>query len=170
MTTTPDPNPTPHSALLQHFADLRDGHHGRAHDRGGKEQVYTRAVGLLAPYARQVLDEMNTALLLDTGSITDTGILPTAGGGSEARWLLSWPEQQHADLPPITLSAYFGAGFHHPHLRGGTVGEWPLNLSSDDEAREQLATLRAISAAEIHNLVFARDYRIVPTATSGKSR
>jgi hypothetical protein len=35
------------------------------------------------------------------------------------------------------------------------VGDWPLNVLDDEQAAAELPTLRAIAAAEIHNLVFA---------------
>lgn len=63
---------------------------------------------------------------------------------------------------PLTLHAHYGADFHHPHLRGATVAEWPLNVSSPGQAAELLPTFRAILAADLHNLVFQRDWRIVP--------
>jgi hypothetical protein len=34
----------------------------------------------------------------------------------------------------------------------------------------ELPTLRVIAAAELHNLVFERDYRIVPATTSSAGR
>lgn len=70
------------------------------------------------------------------------------------------------------IRAYFGIGSPHPHLQGGTVGDWPLNVFSEDEAAAELATLRTIAAAEIHNLVFQTggDYRIIPALLSGPSR
>jgi hypothetical protein len=82
-----------------------------------------------------------------------------------AAWELSWPEQRNVRVPPIMLHAYFGAGFHHPHLRGGTVGDWPLNVFSVQDATDQLPILRAIATCDLHNLVFQSDYRIVPAVT-----
>jgi hypothetical protein len=63
------------------------------------------------------------------------------------------------------LHAYFGAGFHHPHLRGATVGDWPLNVFSVQDATDQLPILRAIATTDLHNLVFQSDYRIIPAVT-----
>jgi hypothetical protein len=82
-----------------------------------------------------------------------------------ATWQLTWPEQQVVRVPPIMLHAYFGASFHHPHLRGGTVGDWPLNVLSVQDATDQLPMLRAIATGDLHNLVFQADYRIIPAAT-----
>jgi hypothetical protein len=75
---------------------------------------------------------------------------------------LSWPEQRAAGVEPIVLQAYFGANFHHPHLRGTTVRDWPLNVSNDEDAAAQLSVLRAIASSDLHNLVYRADYRIVP--------
>jgi hypothetical protein len=88
-------------------------------------------------------------------------------GGAVASWTLSWPEQRRENLDPITISAYYGRGFHHPHLHGATVGHWPLNVFDAEQAAGELPVLRAIAAADLHNLVFQRDYRIVPATIAG---
>jgi len=152
--------------LLRHFADLRDGTHGGAISRRDKESFFTPAVRLLDPYARQSLGEINTDLLLGTGEVTATGIR-RRGGGVEAIWALSWPEQQAAGISPIIIRAHYGAGAHHPHLQGGTVGDWPLNVFNEQQAAAELPVLRAIASADAHNLVFQRDYRIIPAIVSG---
>ncbi len=162
--TTYGPNHTL-GALLRHFADLRDGTHGNAVSRQDKERLFAAAVALLDPYARQVLDEINQVLLVGTGKVHASGVTRSPDGGSMASWTLSWPEQRLANIRPITIEAHYGMGFHHPHLRGGTVGEWPLNVFDDDQAAAEVPTLRAIAAADLHNLVFQRDYRIVPAIT-----
>jgi hypothetical protein len=152
--------------LLRHFADLRDGTHGGASSRSGKERLFTAAVALLDPYARQPLEEINTDLLLGTGEVTATGVR-RGGDGLDAVWALSWPEQQAAGVDPIVIRAYYGAGFHHPHLRGGTAGDWPLNVFDEDQAAALVPTLRAMASADLHNLVFQRDYRIIPAIVNG---
>src|SRR5580693_6809501 len=105
------------TSLIRHFEDLRDRTHGGSAGRKDKEANFEKAVQLLAPVARQVLTEMNTSLLLDTGQLTETGLRRTGDGGLHASWALSWPEQRAAGVEPIVLQAYFGGGFHHPHLR-----------------------------------------------------
>jgi len=150
------------TSLICHFADLRDGTHGGSANRKDKEAHFEKAVQLLAPVAGQVLTEMNTSLLLDTGQLTETGLRRTAHGGLIGWWVLSWPEQQAAEVEPIALHAYFGGGFHHPHLRGTTVHDWPLNVFRDEDAAAQLSILRAIASGDLHNLVYRADYRIVP--------
>jgi len=125
------------------------------------------AASLLAPVARQVLSEVNTSLLLGAGQITETGPRRTEDGGLDASWALSWPEQRAAGIPPIVLLAHYGGGFHHPHLRGSTVRDWPLNVFTADDAAGQLCTLRAIASGDLHNLVYRADFRIVPAVTAG---
>lgn len=156
--------------LLRHFADLRDGTHGDTGvTRADKEKLFSAAVTRLDRYARQALTDLNDTLLLGSGIINASGIITSLDGGITATWTLSWPEQKTAGIPPIILEAFFGQSFHHPHLRGGTVGNWPLNVFSNDDAAAELPTLRAIATAELHNLVFHADYRIVPATTRGAS-
>ena len=46
--------------------------------------------------------------------LTETGLLPTADGGLNASWALSWLEQQAAWVQPIVLQAYFGGRLPPP--------------------------------------------------------
>jgi hypothetical protein len=146
---------------MRHFVDLRDNTHGGSASRHDKEDHFARAVELLHPVAGVVLREMNTLLLLESGRITGTGSQRTPDGGLAASWALSEPEQRSAGVSPVVLMAYYGIGFHHPHLRGATVGDWPLNIFTRSDAADQLHLLRAIASAELHNLVFQADYTIV---------
>ena len=154
-------------ALMRHFVDLRDNTHGGSTGRQDKEEHFARAVELLHPVASQVLREMNTLLLLESGRISGTGSRRTPDGGLAASWALSWPEQRSAGVSPVVLMAHYGIGFHHPHLRNATVGDWPLNIFTRSDAADQIHLLRAIAGAELHNLVFEADYTIVP-AVSGR--
>jgi hypothetical protein len=153
------------TSLMRHFVDLRDGVHSDAVSRRDKEAVFAREVDLLSPVARQALNEVNTNLLLDSGTVSETGLERSSDGGMSATWQLTWPEQKVVRVPPIMLHAFFGASFHHPHLRGGTVGDWPVNVLSVQDATDQLPILRAIATADLHNLVFQADYRIIPAVT-----
>jgi hypothetical protein len=154
------------TSLIRHFEDLRDGTHGGSASRKDKEAHFKKAVQLLAPIARQVLTEINTSLLLGTGQLAETGLQRAADGGLIASWVLNWPEQRASGVQPIMLQAFFGNGFHHPHLRGATVHDWPLNVFNDEDAAAQLPILRAIASTDLHNLVFRADYRIVPAVTA----
>ncbi|HEY1633522.1 MAG TPA: hypothetical protein VGF64_02105 [Acidimicrobiales bacterium] len=157
--------------LLRHFADLRDGTHGGASSRRDKERLFGQAVALLDPPARQALTELNRDVLLDTGELKATGVRRSADGGVNAAWTLSWPEQQAAGIDPIVIRAAYGASFHHPHLQGGTAGDWPLNVFDADQAVAELSTLRAIASADIHNLVFQLqgDVRVIPAMRTHRS-
>ena len=157
------------SALLRHFADLRDGTHGGARSRLDKERLFDAAVPLLDPHARQALEEISRYLLLGTGEVTATGVRQPADGGPEAVWTLSWPEQRAAGIKPIVIRAYFGTGFTHPHLQSDTVGDWPLNVFDEEQAATELPTLRAMAAADIHNLALqlGGDVRIIPATVKG---
>lgn len=95
-----------------------------------------------------------------------TGLRRTADGGLNASWILSWPEQRSAGVQPIALHAYFGSGFHHPHLRGTTAQDWPLNVFSGEDAAAQLCILRAIPSSDLHHLVYRTDDHIVPAVTA----
>jgi hypothetical protein len=147
--------------LLRHFADLRDGTHGGARSRRDKERLFATAVALIDPHARHALDEINTYLLRETGDVAATGLRP-GRGGVEAAWYLSWPEQRAVGVNPIVIRAFYSAGAHHPHLQGATLGDWPLNVFDMEQASAVLPTLRDIASAEVHNLVFQADYRIIP--------
>jgi hypothetical protein len=149
-------------ALMRHLVDLRDNTHGGSTRRHAKEDHFVRAVELLHPVAGQVLREINTLFLLESGRITGTGSQRTPDGGLAASWVLTWSEQRSAGVSPVVLMAHFGIGFHHPHLRGATVGDWPLNIFTRADAADQFHLLRAIASAELHNLVFQADYTIVP--------
>ena len=92
-------------ALIRHFVDLRDNTHGGSTGRHDKEDHFARAVELLHPVANQVLREMNTLLLLESGRITGTGLQRTPDGGVVASWDLSWPEQSSVGISPVVLMA-----------------------------------------------------------------
>jgi hypothetical protein len=154
---------------MRHFVDLRDNTHGGFTSRHDKDDRFAHAVELLDPVARQVLSEMNTLLLLESGRIAGTGLRRAPDGGLVGSWALSWPEQRSARVSPVLLMAHYGIGSHHPHLRGATVRDWPLNIFTRSDAADQLSTLRAIAAADLHNLVFEADYTIVPAVTRGRN-
>ncbi|MDH6223037.1 MULTISPECIES: hypothetical protein [Streptomyces] len=172
MTTTKNPPHVPEDtahlhALGRHFGDLRDGTHGDAVSRQAKERLFHEAVALLDPYALQVLREFDRAMLNSTGTLKASGVTRTPDAGLAALWTLSWPEQEKSGIQPISLIAHYGRGFHHPHLRGATLGEWPLNVFTPEQAAAEVPTLRAIASADLHNLVFQRDFRIVPAVVNG---
>jgi hypothetical protein len=52
-------------------------------------------------------------------------------------------------------------------MPGSTAGDWPLNVFDEGQAAAELPVLRAVASADLHNLVFQRDYRIIPAIVSG---
>ena len=165
MTTQESTSPVP--ALLRHFTDLRDRRHGAdAVSQAEKEALFASTVELLAPYARAVLEELNEGLLLGTGEVVETGLTRAPDGGTAATWSPTWPEQRATGVRPVTIEAHYGATFHHPHLHGATVGEWPLNVFDDAQAAAEVPTMRAIAAADLHKLVYQRDFGIIPAITT----
>jgi hypothetical protein len=158
--------PTPmNEALIRHFRDLRDGNHGPATSREDKESLFVTEVELLDPVARRVLEEFNADLLLGTGEVVASGVTRSKEGGLNAMWSLTWPEQRASRAQPIAIVAHYGVGFHHPHLRGNTVGDWPMNIFDSADAEAQADTLRVIAAGDTHNLVFQESYRLIPAMT-----
>jgi hypothetical protein len=151
-------------ALTRHVEDLRDGTHGGVEDRSEKEALFIRACDWLAPVALRVLEEVDTALLRSTGEVTDSGAEREADGTLSRSWSLAWPEQRQRGVSPVTLRAWFGGGFHHPHLRGATVHDWPLNVYDESDARDLVPVLQAVVAGDVHNLVFEADWRLIPAA------
>jgi hypothetical protein len=93
------------TSLIRHFENLRDGTHGVSPSRKGREAHCEKTVQLPALFARRVLTEMNTSLLLDTGQFTETGMLRTPAGGLNTSWELSRPEQQAAGVSQIDAAA-----------------------------------------------------------------
>src|SRR4051812_4928709 len=126
-TSSQTPCPASASALLRHFADLRDGTHGDAGSRRDKERLFAAAVPLLDPHARQALAEINTYLLLGPGGGTRPGVPGPAGGGPGGVWGFVMPREPARGYQPGDISRLLGSGFAHPHLQSGTVGDWPLN-------------------------------------------
>ncbi|MFI7640850.1 hypothetical protein [Nonomuraea sp. NPDC049400] len=153
-------------ALIRHFRDLRDRDHGGAVTREDKERVFVTATELLDPVARRALDEVNADLLLGTGEVVGSGVTRSREGGLNAMWSLTWPEQRACHVQPIAVVAHYGCDFHHPHLRGNTVGDWPMNVFDAADAEAQLDTLRVIAAGDAHNLVFQESYRLMPAITA----
>jgi hypothetical protein len=149
-------------ALRRHSEDLRDRTHGGVVTRGDKEQLFEHALELLDPVARQALAEADEHLLEGTGEILDSGVHRDGDGTLSRTWSLTWPEQRDRGISPVELITWFGGAFHHPHLRGATVRDWAFNVYAESDARDLLPVLRAVVAADVHNLIFLADWRIIP--------
>lgn len=166
-----DHSPTWVGSLRRHFSDLRDtSHGGDAISRPDKEAKFRGSAELLAPHAHEVLQELNDGLLLGNGQVQDSGLSQHADGGLQRIWSLTWQQQADGGLDPVRLIAFYGGGFHHPHLRGGTVGDWPLNVFDAEQAAAQRPVLAAIAEADLHNLMFQADFRLIPAVTAHARR
>lgn len=173
MTTPPPPPVTipPHlEALRRHVLDLREGGHAGHRAREDREAVFRTTVELLDPVVRLVLDEVDDTLLGGTGTIATSGVTATEDGGLVATWRLRWPELDARDARSLVVAAHFDRAFLHPHLRGATVGEWPLNVHTEADAESQRDVLRAIVAGDLHNLVFEAGHEIIPVPVTDGGR
>jgi hypothetical protein len=77
-----------------------------------------------------------------------------------------------SSVPPVSTQSSSGPStaleLTTRNLQGGTVVDWALNVFDEEQAAAEVPTLRAIASAEIHNLVFQRDNRIIPAMLSGR--
>jgi hypothetical protein len=162
--------------LLRHCKDLQTRTYEGA---SGEERLntYRRAVELLAPVALDVLAEANRELLDGTGEVTQHGPRPDGHDGTEAVFELSWPAQRTVDrtrsgrpLDPVRVMARFTAGTQHPHLSGSRAatdppGDYPLQVTSSEDAERQRPVLAAVVTAELHARIFEGGWQCIPAAT-----
>jgi hypothetical protein len=64
----------------------------------------------------------------------------------------------------VQVIAWFKRSFNHAHLRGSTAGDWPLQVTSTDDAARQLPIVRAIVEAELHQKIYEGRYPVMPVA------
>lgn len=159
--------------IFRHLNDLRSGTYEGAREWPERVGVFRRAVSLLDPVVRRVLDETNTVFLAGSGSVNHR-VGEDRDGGTYAHWELSWPDQRHASgrdggrVEPIQLIAVFGRGAAHPHLRGAVAGMWPCQVVDEADAERQEPILRAIVECELHQRIFQGSWRVIP-AFAGES-
>jgi hypothetical protein len=151
--------------LFRHLDDLRTNSYEGAGPRAERDEVFRRATGLLDPVVTAVMDEVDAGLLDGAGELTHAPAGADGRGGLAARWSLSWPAQRERGLDPVVVVAWFGAAFSHGHLSGSTLGHWPLQVTSEADARRQAPIVGAIVEAELHQRVLdaGGDWRIIPT-------
>jgi hypothetical protein len=157
--------------IFRHLSDLRSGTYEGARQWPDRVEVFRRAVSLLDPVVRRILEQANAAFLQGGGTIHHR-----AGndrdGGAYAHWELSWPEQRHAaarrggGVEPVQVIAVFGRGTTHPHLRGAVAGMWPCQVTDAADAERQEPILRAIVECELHERIFQGTWHVVPAFTS----
>lgn len=161
----------------RHIEDLRvAGYEGRS-SREERDEVFRRAVALIDPFVRRVLEGLSESLLGDTGRVTSSGPISDGAGGLQATWSLTWPLQEaarnrftSAALQPVTIGAVFPTDWTHGHLAArvhlGLSGliAWPLQVTTELDARRQQTVLYAIAEGELHDRIYEADvnWRIMP--------
>ena len=157
----------------RHLMDLRADTYESADSRAEREAVFVRAVELLDPVVTRVLSEFSDLMLASSGTVE--GPLYDRGGGIEVRWELSWPEQRRvkhrleegSGVEPITVRAHFADGWTHGHLAGLVAGDWPMQVTSVQDAERQWVLIWAIAEAELHQKIWAshHPWDVVPLPT-----
>jgi hypothetical protein len=125
--------------LLRHLADLATRSYEGATSWPDRLTVFHRAVQLLDPVVRSVFAEANATFLEGSGETSRHSVAAEDGSVGE-HWVLSWPQQREATsrdggpVAPVQVIAWFRRSFNHAHLRGSTAGDWPLQVTSTDDA------------------------------------
>lgn len=157
--------------LLRHLADLVARSYEGATSWPDRLAVFHRAVELLDPVVREILDKVNETFLESTGEITRSTAEDDDGSVWE-HWDLSWPRQRDAisrfdgPVTPVRVSAWFRRSFNHPHLRSPTAGDWPLQVTTTDDAARQEPIVRAIVEAELHQKIYEGRWAVLPIAVT----
>jgi hypothetical protein len=147
--------------LIRHLDDLRTGSYEGATTRAEREAIFRSAVELLSGTVLAALEAANLRLLERRGTVVFTGVTDDGDGGIAASWELSWPEQQAspgrlqpAPVAPVQVRAIFPRGWTHGHLRGGRLGNWPLQVTSAADVPGFEPVIGAIIAAELHEVIY----------------
>lgn len=157
--------------IFRHLSDLRFGTYEGARPWPDRVEVFRRAVSLLDPVVRRVLEEANAVFLRGSGTIHHRAG-DDRDGGAYAHWELSWPEQRHPAarpgrrVEPVQVIAVFGRGHTHPHLRGAAAGMWPCQVTDAADAERQEPILQAIVECELHERIFQGTWQVIPAFTS----
>ena len=157
--------------IFRHLGDLRSGTYEGARPWPERVEVFRRAVSLLDPVVRRILEQANAVFLRGSGTIHHRAG-DDRDGGAYAHWELSWPEQRRSAarhggrVEPVQVIAVFGRGNTHPHLRGAVAGMWPCQVTAAADAERQEPILRAIVECELHERIFQGTWHVIPAFTS----
>lgn len=58
-------------------------------------------------------------------------------------------------MDPITVRAHFGDGWTHGHLAGLVAGDWPMQVTSGEDAERQEMIIWTIAETELHQIIWA---------------
>src|SRR5207237_1591648 len=111
--------------IFRHLQDLQARSYEGVEPRAERVELFRRAVELLDPLVRTVLDETDREFLKGTGTIEHRPVAEEASGDAVAGGELSWPAQREAEnvrgggrVGPGRGEAGGVAGCEHPHPRG----------------------------------------------------
>lgn len=155
--------------LRRHVHDLVTRTFEGAAEWPERVALFDRAVDLLDPVVRALLAETDAAFLDGTGSVERRRVEHDDGGLAE-HWELSWPRQRTATgrdgrpVEPMRVVAFFPRTFNHPHLRGSSAGDWPMQVLDAADAARQEPVLRALVEAELHQRIFEGRWWVLPSA------
>ncbi len=155
--------------IRRHLHDLATRTFEGSSEWPDRVALFDRAVDLIDPLVRSVLAEADAEFLDGTGTVQRRRTEHDDGSVAE-RWELSWPRQRAATgrdggpVPPVQVVALFLRTFTHPHLRGSRAGDWPLQVTSEADARRQEPILRALVEAELHQRIYEGRWWVVPSA------
>ena len=155
--------------LLRHLDDLVQRSFEGATSWPDRLALFHRAVDLLDPVVRNAFADADTMFLEGTGKVTRRSVEDDDGSVAE-HWELSWPRQRDAvsrdggPVPPVQVIAWFRRSFNHPHLRGSTAGDWPLQVTTTEDAARQAPIVHAIVEAELHQRIYEGRYPVMPVA------
>jgi hypothetical protein len=165
-------NPAPRDQdLMRHLADLVARRYEGTESWPERRALFHRAAELLDPLVRRALRETNDTFLESTGEIT-TRCVEHDDGSVEERWEMSWPLQREATsrdggpVDPVQVIAWFRRSFNHPHLRGSTAGDWPLQVLDAADVARQEPIVRAIVEAELHQRIYEGRWQVIPYAVT----
>jgi hypothetical protein len=156
--------------IFRHLSDLRSGTYEGARQWPQRVEIFRRAVRLLDPVVRRILEQANVAFLDGTGTVHQR-VGEDRDGGAYAHWELSWPAQRDAAarrggrVEPVQVIAVFGRGNTHPHLRGAAAGMWPCQVTDEHDAERQELILRAIVECELHERIYQGTWQVIPAFT-----
>ena len=154
---------------MRHLADLVTRSYEGAESWSDRLALFRRAVELLDPVVRDAFADANATFLEHTGEISRRSVEQDDGSVGE-HWELSWPRQREAvsrdggPVAPVQVIAWFRRSFNHPHLRGSTAGDWPLQVTTPGDAARQEPIVRAIGEAELHQRIFEGRWPVLPVA------
>ncbi|WP_410673697.1 hypothetical protein [Amycolatopsis sp. cmx-4-68] len=146
--------------LLRHLEDLRTDTYEGATAWPDRVRRFELAAGLLNPVVSSCFGHVDRELLDGTGRIRRE--LRIVDSAAVARWQLSWPVPAERELPPVQVLLKFPRSSPHPHLTGTTIGSWPVQVTSAEDAHRQSAVVSTVIEAELNKRIWDFGWRAFP--------